>query len=1447
MLATLLMACLCVHTARADVEQGKVYLIHPYTAQDKTVGNGNSVENDAELYVEDIDAENEGQKWVLTSFGTNRFQITSASYGKSVDCGNNADIALLQWTTKTGTAANQVFLFTKVSVSDAENVYQISATAATGKCYTWDTSDNKLRPVTKSSDPLTYFVFEETSGRSFTYETPTDGKNYYIHPYANTYKAWGNGNSSDDDELITVETYEMGNAGQQWKLVEISDGKFQIQSRTYAESIDCSTGSTSLLQWKTKDAPAENQVFVFNPVSIDGVSGVYQISAEAYPSKCYTWNNSSNELTPVALTSADENSYFVLEEMPKSNYWEDETIFQENKERGHATFTPYSSATNMRADVNYKKAWLTPEKADVMLLNGDWKFNLVSEPSLRPTNFYEESYDVSGWDEIQVPSNWEMKGYDVPIYCNIAYPHADTPPYIRANSSTNPGGKNYGVNPVGSYVRTFTLPQGWDSSRRVFISFGGIYSAAFVYLNGQYVGYTQGANNDHEFDLTPYVNYTGENRLAVQVFRWCDGSYYECQDMFRVSGIYRDVFLYTTPKTYVRDHYITSTLNASDNYKSGTLNVQLEVDNRDKLAATKTVRVVLTDTLGTTIATLPDATFTFEAGDSTLTKSVSVAVSNLNLWSAEKPNLYNVEVSQYNAAGQLEMCFTTKYGFKHEAISNNLLWVNGERIYLHGTNRHDVDPLLGHAVDVSTMLRDVTLMKQHNINTIRTSHYPNQAKMYAMFDYYGLYVIDEADVEAHAHPSLSTQESWEPMMVDREERMVLRDRNHPSVIIWSLGNESSGSGSLAYTPNFIACYNKVRELDPRPIHYENEYSGMDNLYSDIISRMYTALTTVDTYNNSASYLTKPFFLCEYAHAMGNAMGNLQEYWDRIYDSNRSIGGCIWEWIDHAIYDPQEIKAGNYEGRFHTGADFYGPYYGVYYTGQSTPSGNFCSDGLISPRRESSQKLMEVKRVYQDIQFSSWTQSSKQVTVQNRFRFTSTDQYEMRWQVLCDGVSVESGTSAMPASSADEKVTVSVPYTTELESGHEYLLNVSAHLLTATPWAEAGYEIANGQFTLQSRSALSTPTVSAGKQVSIDESQSGKIVVKADGLTAEFNTTSSQLTALTLGEKEILYSNGGPVFDQFAWTENFGADGTAKKQVDSKVSSAATSFTYSLSTDKTYATITAVRKAMDNALTYTMTYKVYATGEMDVTVSYQNSDNTLPRIGLSWQLASDLGNVEYYARGPWANYCDRKTGAMLGLYQTSVDDMRELYVKPQSMGNREDMRYVILSDNEGKGVRIESNNSQCAFTALRFTDEQLYDTHHDYELTDQPFISLHLDYYHRGLGNSTCGPSTLTQYRVPTGTLTHSFRISAATVTPSGVADATETAAPSISVSDRVVTCHDLSAGSLVRLFDATGRFIEGYFAQNATTHSFAPLTAAGTYVVWMQTTHGVKTTKVLVK
>ena len=1052
-------------------------------------------------------------------------------------------------------------------------------------------------------------------------------------------------------------------------------------------------------------------------------------------------------LLPQDKAGNDEATLFLIQEskmpMPvgaeqnmsdrSKNYWENETIFAENKEPGHATYMPYASESEMLADKEYYATpWTDVHSSRYFLLNGEWSFHLVSEPSQRPLDFYKEDYDVSGWDKIPVPSNWEMQGYDHPIYANVEYPHDNTPPYINARPKFNDNGKNYGINPVGSYVRFFDLPEGWER-QRTFIHFGGIYSAAFVYLNGQYVGYTQGSNNVAEFDLTRYLR-TGRNRLAVQVFRWSDGSYLECQDMFRMSGIFRDVYLYSTPKTAIRDHYITSSLTPASNYKEGEFSVALKLDNRDGLKGSKSIALKLYDPNGKAVCELKkDIDYAPEQKE--VQVELSCNLRNLLPWTAETPNLYTLHIVQ-SENGHEEMAFSTHYGFRDIQIRDAVVYINGQRVFFKGVNRHDTHPKYGRAVTTESMLRDVLLMKQNNINTIRTSHYPNDSKMYAMFDYFGLYTMDEADLEDHANQSISDMPSWIPAFVDRIDRMILRDRNYPSIIFWSLGNEAGGGS------NFQACYDAAKALDSRPVHYEGTRDGKEyggNRFSDLYSKMYPGMKWMNTYVSS---FDKPMFICEYAHAMGNAVGNLKEYWESIENSTSTIGGAIWDWVDQAIYDPQEMKQGIY--RLHTGYDYPGPH-----------QGNFCSNGIILPTREESPKLKQVKAIYQYIKFSlkgiDTDKNEVRIVVKNTYDFLPLDGYYLRWQTLKDGYPVATDSLTLNGVQPDDSLTVTLPLhgidlNKARKDGEEVLLTLTVHQSKATRWSEPAHCVALQQYEITGRGPL--PALKAGRKPKLNVAETEQqVIVRNENIEAVFDKNTGRMTSLVMQGKTVIAQGQGFLYDNHRYIENdkftdtsngLEANGTCQVRKEGNLVVVATTRKGSLCGTQ-------------------IDYTFAPDGTLDVQAAFSPQTDQLRRAGLVCGLDTTLNKVEYYAHGPWDNHVDRKEGCPVGRYSTEVGKMGWPYVKPQSTGNREGLRELTLTDGQGRGIRITTEGT-VSFSALRYTDEDLMNAQHTWELTPRPYIVLHLDAILRGIGNASCGHDvdTLPIYRV--GKKDYSYRL-----------------------------------------------------------------------------------------
>ena len=1319
---TILIAlALSIGTALAQVafQQGKLYHI---TTKDKA-SQVLTIDQNGALISGALNKENTGQYWKLSEL-SGSWRIINPVTNQAL----RVDAVLVELGENNGSDEAQLWKVEGDLLIPTNNPGVVLAVAKNG---TFTTIPKAQAAQTKGA----HFNIRAAEAAGFD-----DALTYRIRCAAQPKLVLGNGDSGENNARIVAETVGAENRGQFWNIKTIDLFTFAVENAFYGQNFDDGGDNASidyLLQWPATVGQWNNARFHFVPVPGKADTYVIQSANKGKQQNMYALRG--GQLKAVPMNLQDQTAWFTFEtvEKPKiqAPYWEDETIFAENKEPAVATYMPYESEQAMLADkAYYKTPWTTPVNNRYLSLNGTWRFHFVSEPSQRPMDFWKEGYDVSAWDTIPVPSNWEMQGYDRPIYANVEYPHSNTPPYIKARPGFNDGGANYGINPVGSYVRTFQIPDNWDG-RRTLIHFGGIYSAAFVWLNGQYVGYTQGANNVAEFDLTDFLH-KGENTLAVQVFRWSDGSYLECQDMFRMSGIFRDVYLYNVPQLSIRDHYFTTELR--NNYQEATLNIALTFGCKgEPQEGKKTVEVSLYHPNGTLMDKATVEPVFYRHG--TTECGMKFNLKQPKLWSAETPNLYTVHVVQKDEMGNEEMAFSDKVGFRSVEIRNSLVYINGKRVFFKGTNRHDTDPVYGRAVRTESMLRDVLLMKQNNINTVRTSHYPNAARMYAMFDYYGLYCVDEADLEDHANQSISDRKSWIPAFEDRIERMVMRDRNRASVIMWSLGNEA-GNGE-----NFGPCYNKAKSLDSRPVHYEGTRSNGNyggGRFSDFYSKMYPGMAWM---NQNTSNLDKPMFICEYAHAMGNAIGNLKEYWDIIEGSNSCIGGCIWDWVDQAIYEPREIKQGVY--RLRTGYDFPGPH-----------QGNFCSNGIIPATREESPKLAEVKAAHQFVKFElkqvNPAKNLAVVLLKNTYNFHDLSQYELVYDVVLNGRVAATKRLDLPAIAAGEQQEISLKLPKanlqkNSAKGNEVLLNLRVVYKKDQTFCKAGHSVAQAQFTLSERKAL--PAIAGkgdnkwGQTLAMHETRlfNSNMAICIDNATG-------QLQSLAFNGKNIVANREGFIYDNHRWIENDrftntdnGLTGNATVQVTEENG------------------LTVIKTRRDGSICATeVDYILYPQGMVDIVARFNPKNGEVRRAGLVCAIDSTYDQVDYYAYGPMENYCDRKDGATIGRYHTTVDEMLVHYAKPQSTGGREGLRELILRNKQGEGVKIETEG-QVAFSALRYTDADLMNCNHIWELTKRPYTVLHLDAWTRGVGNASCGQdvNTLPQYRVPQQTLTYKLRIS----------------------------------------------------------------------------------------
>ena len=1015
------------------------------------------------------------------------------------------------------------------------------------------------------------------------------------------------------------------------------------------------------------------------------------------------------------------------------NDWENEAVFGINKEPGRATMLLYRGEKEMKADEAYQKPWLWPNSSLRLLLSGQWQFNWVPKPEDRPIDFYKPTFDASAWKTIPVPSCWEMQGYGTPIYTNVTYPFKNLPPFIR-------GQEGYTVvnepNAVGSYRRTVTVPASWDG-REIYLHFNGIYSAAYVWVNGQKVGYTQGPNNDSEFDVTKYIKPGTENLVCVEVYRWSDGSYIEDQDMFRMSGIHRDVYLEARQKLHVQDVKLTSMMGgrgrrggqesmANGQWKPGRafLGIDIALQNMGKKATDARIDVELVNPAGKTIQTAILQVTGIEKGIKPA--QLRLEVQNPELWTAETPNLYTVNIA---VGGDV---YTQKYGFRRIENRDGRVFINGKRVMFKGADRHDTHPVYGKAVPVESMIEDILLMKRYNLNTVRTSHYPNDPRMYALYDYYGLYIMDEADVECHGNHSLSKNPKWEAQYVDRQQRMVLRDRNHPCVIFWSMGNECGGGD------NFVASKKAIQELDDRLIHYE----GMNEV-ADMDSRMYPRIDHMRRLDQQADLQSRPFFLCEYAHAMGNAIGNLQEYWDYIeFESKRMIGGCIWDWVDQSLCKWGEPKTNMY----------YGGGFGDYPNDQ-----DFCCNGIITADRHVTPKLLEVKKVYQYVDFK--LTDDKKIRIRNRYCFTPLSDFTFHYQLLCDGRMIKSGTTSLPEVLPGDSCFIDLPCEVPAEEGL-YHLNVSLKLKEATRWAEAGHEVASEQLCLKYGEPALMAAATKPSTLSVNESAT-QIDVKGEGFAFAVSKQSGAVTELLYNGKPIIVTGDKVPFGNLTFNgfrsisndrrSNFKSDilspQVTLKQEDGD---AIINVTYTVKSGKDGQTTVPVET----------TYTVYNDGSIGVKSNFGNESNKdFSRLGLIAALDPRLGNVQWLGRGPRENYPDRKTSAFMGVWDGTVNGMTEEYEKPQSMGERCDVKWVTFTDDKGEGVRFRTGGT-FDFSALHYMDEDLWQTKYKHELgkIHRPEIILHLDAAMRGLGNQSCGPGPLPKYELQEKNYSYGFVI-----------------------------------------------------------------------------------------
>jgi beta-galactosidase len=1015
-------------------------------------------------------------------------------------------------------------------------------------------------------------------------------------------------------------------------------------------------------------------------------------------------------LIPVALPA----------EMAGSRDWENPEVIGRNKMPPHAFFHAHSSE---------KEALTGAAPAFVQSLNGSWRFHWAKRPADRPMTFHELNYDDSDWTEIPVPSNWQLHGYGIPIYTNVQYPFGrPDPPRIP-----------HDINSVGSYRRTFSLPSSWRG-RRVVLHFSGVESAFYLWINGTQVGYSQGSRTPAEFEVTPHL-VEGENLIAVEVYRWSDGSYIEDQDFWRLSGIFRDVFLYSTAPVYLWDYWVRTDLD--ERYRDAELILDMQVSNDSPEPVRGALDISLLDNNGRPVFRKASVDYSVPARDQA-TVEFSRMIRNPDKWSAESPDLYTLLLTLKGSGGEILEVVSQRVGFREVEIGGGQLLVNGVPLLLKGVNRHEHDPDTGHTVSVESMMRDIRLMKQHNINAVRTSHYPSVPLWYDLCDQFGLYLVDEANIESHGigyepEDTLANKPEWKKAHLDRTIRLVERDKNHPSVIIWSLGNEA-GDGVI-----FEATSDWIHQRDStRPVQYEQ---ASTRPHTDIVAPMYARIDQIVHY--AETHDDRPLILCEYAHAMGNSVGNLQEYWDVIREYPQLQGGFIWDWVDqglrHRTEDGREFLA--------YGGDFGPP---------EVPSdGNFCMNGLVSADRVPHPSLHEVKKVYQFVDIEADDLPRGRIRVSNQYAFLDLSVLKATWELREDDRKLQSGTLPQLKLAPGESRVVTIPLREhESEPGAEYWLVVSLQLREEAPWAKAGHEVAWEQFKLPSAPA---PVVAGGRESPpLEMTDSGYVLtLTGEDFLLELNKKKGTIESFRYRGTELIRTGPRPSFWRAPIDNDRGNDMPARLGVWRDAGRE-----WNVSTSVKRLSAGEVRVNVDGYLPrvrsrYRVEYRVRGDGEVGTRVSFTPGDTDLPdipRFGMQMTLPVEFQNLEWYGRGPHETYQDRKSGARIGVYGGTVDEQFVEYSRPQENGNKTDVRWALLTNQDGVGL-LAIGHPVLEMSAWNYLLGDLEGVRHHHMIERRPFVTLNLDLKQMGVGgDNSWGSRPHWKYRLPAKEYSYSFSL-----------------------------------------------------------------------------------------
>jgi len=1006
-------------------------------------------------------------------------------------------------------------------------------------------------------------------------------------------------------------------------------------------------------------------------------------------------------------------------------------IFEVNRLRPHATLSPY----NREEDALYFK-----ECENIMSLNGTWKFKLSNNPDSRPKDFYKLGFDESGFTEIKVPSNWQFQGFDYPQYTNVRYPWVVREPNLKPPYAPT------GYNPVGSYITYFTLPKNYKMGDPVILHFAGVESAFYVWVNGDFVGYSEDTFTQSEFDITPYL-VEGENKLAVEVYRWCDASWLEDQDFWRLAGIFRDVFLMFTPKVHIYDFFARCDLD--EKYEDAILKVDVTVSNYDNELKNVKLKARLFDRDKKEVIDTIYKDVSLDGSDFTDLK-ISAFVKNPEKWSAEKPNLYTLVLALEDEAGNVFEAVSAKIGFRKFEIKDGLMQINGKRIVFKGVNRHEFTCDNGRAITKEEMIKSILLMKQHNINAVRTSHYPNQTLWYDLCDEYGLYVIDETNLETHGtwrygqkgleETIPASRPEWEGAVLDRVNSMLHRDKNHPCVVIWSLGNESFGGENFIKMKNLIKAYD-----DTRVVHYEGichcrEFEDA----SEIESQMYTKIWDIERFINWRS--DKPFILCEYSHAMGNSCGGLYKYWE-LFDKYPVLqGGFIWDWID------QSIRTKNQDGVEYLayGGDFA-------HLGEDQNDGTFCQNGLVFGDHQVSPKLIEVKKVYQNVKIFEGDLVTGVFKIRNDFLFTNLNEFKLKWEILKDGIRTESGEMTVDIEPLATKRVV-IPYEIPEKAEEEYILNISFVTTSDTLWAKAGHEVAYEQFILPVERIVKEEKASGDVEVINGDS----VIVKGSGFTVTFDKNTGLISSYNFAGEEMFKEPPVLNFWRAATDNDKGNKLPSRCETWKEAGKNASVSSFEVVKEDGFALIKVefTLPTKENESKVYLNYKVSADGKIDFDYTLVPGKKLpeIPEVGMMFILPRKFENLTFYGKGPHENYIDRDKSARVGIYSGLVKDQFVPYISPQECGNKTGVRWATLKDSLNKGLLIKGNPT-VELNALHFTPSEVENSKHLYELVNDDKVVVRVNYKQMGVGgDDSWGAKTHYEFNIHSY-MTHKYSFS----------------------------------------------------------------------------------------